>query len=85
MSVPTAARWLACLRYLFTTIALIASSLAVAQVCATPGKDSAPAAINGVVNSYYPGTAARVAAGTQTIAIGSMAAGGSSAASAAGD
>ena len=56
-----------------------------AQVCATPGKDSVTAAINGVVNSYYPGTAASVAAATQTIAIGSIAAGGSSAAIAAGD
>ena len=36
---------------------LLHAALAVAQVCATPGKESAITTIAGVVNSYYPGTA----------------------------
>ena len=66
-------------------IALAASSFAMAQVCATPGKDSATTSIAGVVNSYYPGTAVTLAAGTQTIAIGAIAVGGNTAPIAAGD
>ena len=74
------------LHYLLVVAAvLVASSAAFAQVCATPGKDSVVTSIAGTVNSYYPGTAASVAAGSQTIAIGAIAVGGSTAPIAAGD
>ncbi len=66
-------------------IASFAAFAAFAQVCATPGKDIAVTSIAGTVNSYYPGTAASVAAGSQTIAIGAISTGGSSAPIAAGD
>ena len=66
-------------------IASFAAFAAFAQVCATPGKDIAATSIAGTVNSYYPGTAASVAAGSQTIAIGAISTGGSSAPIAAGD
>ena len=69
----------------FVAMALVASSVAVAQVCATPGKDSATTSIAGVVNSYYPGAAANLPIGAQTIAIGAIAIGGSTAPIAAGD
>ena len=79
------AHWRQLANLSFAAIAFIASSAATAQVCATPGKDSAVALIAGTVNSYYPGTAASLAAGTQTIAIGTIAAGGSATPIAAGD
>ena len=70
---------------LLIAVALATSAAALAQVCATPGKDSATTSIAGVVNSYYPGTAASVAAGSQTVAIGGLAAGGNTTPIAAGD
>ena len=46
--------------------------VAIAQVCATPGKDSAVTSIAGVINSYYPGTAGTVAAGAVALPIGAV-------------
>ena len=51
---------------------LIYGAAAIAQVCATPGKDSAIASIAGVINSYYPGTAGTVAAGAVALPIGAV-------------
>ncbi len=64
----------------------IAASPASAQVCATPGLQGPIAALSGVVNSYYPGTGALVAA-TRSIPVGAidLSAGGSSAAIGTGD
>ncbi len=45
---------------------------AVAQVCATPGSDAATTTITGIVNTYYAGTSAGVAAGSTAIPIGSI-------------
>ena len=59
--------------------AVWASGLAIAQVCATPGRDSAVSSISGVVNAYYPGTGALIAAASTSIPIGSIAPGGSGA------
>ena len=69
----------------FAAVAVIASSAAMAQVCAKPSKDSATTSIASVVKSYYPGTAANVAAMAHTMAIAANAVGGSSAPIAAGD
>ena len=51
---------------------LIYGAAAIAQVCATPGKDSAIASIAGVINSYYPGTAGTVAVGAVALPIGAV-------------
>lgn len=58
---------------------------AIAQVCATPGRNSATTTIGGIINSYYPGSSGSVAAGAVTVPIGSIAAGGAATAIAAGD
>jgi hypothetical protein len=56
----------------------VSSGAALAQVtasqCATPGRDGSPAALSGVVNTYYPGTAS-VAAGARCISVGTPTAG----------
>ena len=70
---------------LLTVITATATTAAMAQVCATPGRDSATASIAGIVNSYYPGLTASVSPGLQTLTIGSISAGGSTAPIAAGD
>lgn len=65
----------------------LAGSMALAQVCASPGLNAATSSISGVVNSYYPGTGAGVAAGSTSIPIGGIdtLGGGSGTAIAAGD
>jgi mucin-19 len=45
---------------------------ALAQVCATPGSNAATTSIAGIVNSYYPGTAASVGPGATSISVGSL-------------
>lgn len=55
-----------------------------AKNCATPGKDGAPAGISGVLNSYFP-VAASVAAGSTTINVGTINAGGATTAFSVGD
>lgn len=56
-------------------------------VCATPGKDGSPATpITGIVNAYYPPSAAgTLAAGATSVALGAAAPGGSQTAIASGD
>src|SRR5262245_31163127 len=54
---------------LFVVIVLTATSPAMAQTCATPGRDGSPGTITGVINTYYPG-AATVAAGSTSITLG---------------
>jgi uncharacterized repeat protein (TIGR01451 family) len=58
---------------------------AVAQVCATPGSNAATTSISGIVNSYYPGTGANVAAGATSIPIGAVDAAGNTTPIAPGD
>jgi uncharacterized repeat protein (TIGR01451 family) len=48
----------------------IGSQSALAEVCGTPGKDGI-ASLNGVVNTYYPGTGT-ASAGSSTIGIGTI-------------
>ena len=50
---------------------LVVGAAAIAQVCATPGKDSAITTIAGVINSYYPGTSA-VPVGAVSLPIGAV-------------
>ena len=47
-----------------------AGSIALAQVCASPGLNATTTSISGVINSYYPGTGANVATGTTIIPLG---------------
>ncbi len=55
-------------------------------VCATPGNDGAPGALSGVVNAYYPPSAAGTsAAGTNSIALGPAATNGAQTNISAGD
>ena len=57
---------------------------ALAQVCAVPGS-SGPGSITGIVNTYYPGTAATLAAGSTSVSVGAADPRGSATAVAAGD
>jgi len=50
-------------------VAMLFSLPALGQVCAIPGKDGPAAALSGVVNTYYPGTA-NALAGATTINVG---------------
>lgn len=50
----------------------LSGSIALAQVCASPGLDAATASISGVINSYYPGTSSGLAAGSKSIPLGSI-------------
>ncbi len=50
----------------------LAGSIALAQVCASPGLDAAASSISGVVNSYYPGTGPNVAVGSTSIPLGGI-------------
>ncbi len=50
----------------------LAGHVAVAQVCASPGSNSAVATIANIVNSYYPGTSAAVPVGSSSIALGGL-------------
>ncbi len=63
----------------------VVTHAAIAQVCATPGTNAATTAIAGIVNSYYPGTGANVAAGSTLIAVGALETSGNTAAIAPGD
>jgi uncharacterized repeat protein (TIGR01451 family) len=56
-----------------------------AQVCATPGSNAATTSIGGIVNSYYPGTGANVAAGATSIPLGALDTSGNTTAIAPGD
>jgi hypothetical protein len=57
-------------RWLSIFFALLTLGLPVAaQVCAVPGKDGPVTTLNGVVNTYYPGTA-NALAGASTISVG---------------
>ena len=53
-------------------VCTLAGSLALAQVCASPGLNAATTSISGVVNSYYPGTGANVAIGSASIPMGGI-------------
>jgi hypothetical protein len=55
--------WLAAL---LVFVQLCLANLALAQVCAIPGRDN-PATISGVVNTYYPAAAGNAASGQTTI------------------
>ena len=57
----------------------LTSGAALAQVCATPSRDSATTSIAGIINSYYPGTAGTVPSGAVSISIGSAQPGGAAA------
>ena len=52
-----------------------ASAYTVVQplVCATPGRDGAGGTLNGVVNTYYPGTTSTLAAGSNSLTLGAAA------------
>jgi uncharacterized repeat protein (TIGR01451 family) len=65
----------------------LVGTIALAQVCASPGQNAATVSISGVINSYYPGTGASVAVGATSIPIGSIdtTGGGAATAIAAGD
>jgi mucin-19 len=73
--------------HLLAVVCTLAGSLALAQVCASPGQNAAVTSISGVINSYYPGTGASVGSGSTSIPIGSIdtTGGGSSTAVASGD
>ncbi len=47
----------------------LAGSIALAQVCASPGQNAGTTSISGVVNSYYSGTGSTVAVGATSIPI----------------
>lgn len=64
---------------------LLLGGAVLAQVCAIPGNDSATTTISGIVNSYYPGTGANVAAGSLAVPLGTRAAGGAATPIAPGD
>ncbi len=64
---------------------LLLGGAVLAQVCAIPGNDSATTTIAGIVNSYYPGTGANVAAGSVVVPLGTLAAGGATTPIAPGD
>jgi uncharacterized repeat protein (TIGR01451 family) len=49
---------------------LVASVPLEAQVCGTPGKDGPGGVLSGVVNTYFPGSTANLAAGATSVAIG---------------
>lgn len=80
---PAPRLWL----HLLAAASTLAGSMALAQVCASPGLNAATTSISGVVNSYYPGTGANVAVGSNSIPIGAVdtLGGGSGASIAAGD
>jgi uncharacterized repeat protein (TIGR01451 family) len=73
--------------HLLALASTLAGSMALAQVCASPGLNAATTSISGVINSYYPGTGASVGIGSTSIPIGTIdtAGGGTSTAIAAGD
>jgi hypothetical protein len=73
--------------HLLAAASMLAGSMALAQVCASPGLNAATTSIAGVINSYYPGTGASVPVNSTSIPIGAIdtAGGGSSTAIAAGD
>ncbi len=54
-------------------------------VCATPGRDGAGGTLTGVVNAYYPPALGIRAAGSTTVTLGAVAAGGANTAIAVGD
>ena len=64
---------------------LLLCGVALAQVCATPARDSATTSIAGIINSYYPGSAGSVAAGAVAVPVGVISPTGSSTPVAAGD
>ena len=66
---------------------IFAASIALAQVCASPGLNAATVSIGGVINSYYPGTGASVAVGSTSIPVAGIdtSSGGSATAIAPGD
>jgi uncharacterized repeat protein (TIGR01451 family) len=66
---------------------MLSGSIALAQVCASPGLNAGTTSISGVINSYYPGTGLNVGVGSTSIPIGTIdtLGGGSGTAIAAGD
>jgi mucin-19 len=68
-------------------ISTLAGSMALAQVCASPGLNATTTSISGVINSYYPGTGASVPVGSTSIPLGGIdtLGGGATTAIAAGD
>ncbi|MBK8324492.1 MAG: hypothetical protein IPL06_17740, partial [Betaproteobacteria bacterium] len=74
-------------RAALAVVLVVAAGLAapaLAQVCAVPGS-SGPGSISGIVNTYYPGTAATLSSGSTSVAVGSADPRGSLTAVAAGD
>src|ERR1700759_2923925 len=71
---------------LLTLVLVTGGPSAFAQSCGTPGNDG-PGTTSGVVNTYYPASAATetIAAGATSIALGAIAAGGSTTPIAIGD
>jgi mucin-19 len=75
-----------CIALQASAIALsVFAHAAVAQVCATPGSNAATTAIAGIVNSYYAGTGANVAAGSTSIPLSALETSGNTTAIAPGD
>ena len=69
---------------LLICVLLIAGAGNLQAQCGTPGVDGSPN-ISGIVNTYYPGTAAGAAAGSTSIPVGALDARGSATVIAAGD
>jgi hypothetical protein len=60
---------------IFIALMCMLGGIAVAQVCATPSRDSAITSIAGIINSCYPSTAGAVPVNSSAIPIGPIAAG----------
>jgi uncharacterized repeat protein (TIGR01451 family) len=65
-------------------LAVVAAPAALAQVCAAPGSNGV-GSVSGIVNTYYPGTASTLAAGSTSVAVGTADSRGSAVPVAAGD
>ncbi len=57
------------LRAALVVTSLLVSGLAYPQTCVAPGKDG-PATLSGILNTYYPGVAAGIAAGATSLTLG---------------
>jgi mucin-19 len=72
---------------IMAAVCTLAGSMALAQVCASPGLNATTTSISGTINSYYPGTGASVPIGSASIPLGGIdtTGGGAATAIAAGD
>jgi hypothetical protein len=57
------------LRAALVVTSLLVWGLAYPQTCVAPGKDG-PATLSGILNTYYPGVAAGIAAGATSLTLG---------------